>query len=140
VKLLRSAAAVAGGLAVVVSALLWLAPLAARTFGVEGFESFSMPLLLAGLSYSVLGAMVGGYITALIAGRRELPHGAALGILIVALALWSMRRRGEIRPGWQEMTLAGCGPVAAIFGSALRMMQNRTRNKGKQVTKSPEAL
>jgi hypothetical protein len=121
----RSLLAVVAGFAVFASAVGLLTPVAARRFGVENFQSFSMSLLFVTLAYTVVAAVAGGYVTAWIAGRRELPHGAALGLLIIGLGFASMRAQGLARPGWYEATIAGCGPMAALFGAGLRRLRKR---------------
>jgi len=102
-----------------------LTPVVSRTFGVENFESFSMGLLFATLGYVIVAAALGGYLTGLIAGYRELPHAAALGLLMIGLAFLSMRQHQLAQPGWYEATLAGCGPIAALFGAGLRRLTRR---------------
>ena len=122
-RLVRSVGAVLTGLAVFALLVGVLTPVVARTFGVENFQSFSMSLLLATLGYTVAAAIAAGYLTGWIAGRRELPHAAGLGMLMIAMSFVSMRQHGEARPGWYETTIAGCGPVAAMFGAGLRRLR-----------------
>jgi hypothetical protein len=120
--LLRSLAAILAGFVVVALVIGILTPVVARSFGVENFKSFSLPVLVATVGYCVVAAIAGGYLTAWIAGRRELPHAAGLGLLMIAMSVISMRQNGEARPGWYETTIAGCGPVAAFFGAAIRRL------------------
>lgn len=124
-RFLRSLGAVLAGFAVVALAIGFLRPVVNRAFGVESFQAFNLPVLVATIGYSVTAAVAGGYVTAWIAGRRELPHAAGLGLLMIAMSVVSMRQHGEVRPGWFETTIAGCGPVAAFFGSALRRLTKR---------------
>jgi hypothetical protein len=122
VKLLRSLGAILAGFVVVALVIGILTPVVIRAFRVENFNSFSLPVLVATIGYCVVAAIAGGYLTAWIAGRRELPHAAGLGLLMIAMSVVSMRQHGEVRPGWYETTIAGCGPVAAFFGAAIRRL------------------
>jgi uncharacterized membrane protein (DUF441 family) len=125
VRFLRSLLAIGAGFAVFALVVGVLTPVATRRFGVENFQSFSMALLFATLAYSVVAAAVAGYLTAYIAGQRELPHAAALGMLIIGMGFVSMREHGLKQPGWYEATIAGCGPMAALFGAGLRRLRKR---------------
>lgn len=116
----RSVGGVAAGFAVVALILGFATPRIAAHFTVTEFESFSMAYLLANLACVAAAATLGGYVAALIGRRREITHGSALGLLLIGLALASMKQHGETRPGWFEATLAGCGPMAAMFGAVLR--------------------
>jgi hypothetical protein len=122
VRILRSVTAILAGFAVFATLVGIFTPLVARTLGVEHFQSFSVGLLTATLGYSVTAAVIAGYLTAWIAGHRELPHAAGVGLLIIAMSFVSMRQLGETRPGWYETTIASCGPIAALFGAALRRL------------------
>ena len=122
-RFLQSLAAILAGFGIIALVIGVMTPVVTRAFGVESFQSFSIPALMATLGYSVIAAVVGGYITAWIAGRRELPHAAGLGLLMIAMSVMSMRQHGEVRPGWFETTVAGCGPIAALFGAALRRLR-----------------
>ncbi len=119
---MRSVLAVVAGLVVTALTIGLLTPVVTRAFGMETFESFSMGLLLATVGYTVVAAAMGGFLTAAAAGRREVPHAAALGCLLVGICLVSMRQHGESRPGWFEATVAGCGPIAALVGAGVRRL------------------
>ncbi|MES1262285.1 MAG: hypothetical protein ABUS49_11165 [Acidobacteriota bacterium] len=124
-SVLRSLVAVAAGFTATALFIGILTPMVTRAFGVENFQSFSMGLLLATLGYTVTAAALGGYLTGFVAGRRELPHAAALGCLLIGIGIVSMARHGEARPGWYETTIAGCGPIAALFGAGVRRLTKR---------------
>jgi hypothetical protein len=120
--MLRSLSAVLAGFVVFALVVGILTPVVARAFGAGDFQSFSLPVLIVTIGYCVVAAVAGGYLTAWIAGRRELPHAAGLGLLMIATGVVSMRQHGAVRPGWYESTIAGCGPVAAFFGAAIRRL------------------
>lgn|GEM_PF-2524527 len=84
-----------------------------------------MNYLLVSLAWTVVAAVLAGYVTALAAGSHEFPHTAALGLLMVVLSLISMRQEGIAQPGWYQTTIAGCGPISAMIGAAVRMLTKR---------------
>jgi hypothetical protein len=78
--------------------------------------------LLLSVTWTVAAAVLGGYITARIAGSHEFPHAAAVGMLIVAMGFISMRQEGASQPGWYQIAIAGCGPISAMIGAAIRLL------------------
>lgn len=83
---------------------------------------YAMNFLLLSVTWTVLAAVVAGFVTATIAGYREVPHAAMLGFLMVATGFISMKQQGIAQPGWYQTTIAGCGPVSALIGAALRLL------------------
>ena len=86
-----------------------------------------MNFLLVSVTWTVAAAVLAGYTAARIAGSREFPHAAALGLLMVIVSLASMRQEGINQPGWYQTTIAGCGPISAMIGAAIRLL-----TKGRQ--------
>jgi hypothetical protein len=78
--------------------------------------------LLLGLVLTVVAAVLSGFITARIAGSHEFPHAAALGLLIILLSFISMRQEGASQPAWYQIAIAGCGPISAMIGAAIRLL------------------
>jgi hypothetical protein len=78
--------------------------------------------LLVSLVWTITAAVLGGYITARLAGSHEFPHAAAVGLLIIAMSFISMRAEGASRPDWYQITIAGCGPISAMIGAAIRLL------------------
>lgn len=72
--------------------------------------------------WTVAVSVVAGYLTAWIAGRHEYPHASTVGFLLVAASVVSMRQQALVRPSWYEITVAGCGPISALIGCALRIL------------------
>jgi len=67
----------------------------------------------------------------LIAGAHEFPHVAAVGLFMVWLGYMSMRAEGASQPGWEQITIAGCGPISAMVGAAIRVLTKlRKRSPG----------
>ena len=81
-----------------------------------------MNFLVLSVTWTVAAAVLAGYTAARIAGSREFPHAAALGLLMVVVSLASMRQEGVSQPGWYQTTIAGCGPISAMIGAAVRLL------------------
>jgi hypothetical protein len=78
--------------------------------------------LMVSVTWTVAAAVVSGYITARIAGAHEFPHAAAIGLLMIGMSVLSMRQEGASQPGWYQITIAGCGPISAMIGAAIRLL------------------
>jgi hypothetical protein len=85
--------------------------------------------LLLSVTLTIAAAVLGGYITARLAASHEFPHTAALGLLMVVMSFVSMRQEGISQPGWYQVTIAGCGPISAMIGAAIRLL-----TKGRQTS------
>jgi hypothetical protein len=98
-----------------------------------------MNFLLVSVSWTVAGAALAGYITARLAASHEFPHAAALGLLMVVMSLVSMRQQGIAQPGWYQTTIAGCGPISAMIGAAVRQLtkprQRANRNTSAEASR-----
>lgn len=96
-----------------------------------------MNYLVLSVSWTVAGAVIAGYITARIAGSHEFPHAAALGLLMVVVSIASMRQQGIAQPGWYQTTIAGCGPIAAMIGAAVRLLTKQRPQAANRNTSAP---
>jgi hypothetical protein len=97
-------------------------------------RSIGTGYMVASVAWTVGAAIAGGFVAAWIAGRRELPWSAVVGFLLIALSVVAMRRRGTAQPGWYETAVAGCGPISALVGGAIRMLTKPRRSE-----RSPDA-
>ncbi len=121
-RLVRSILGVAAGFAVMVGIVTTLTPVVARYFRAEDFRVLNQAFMMANLTYTVTAAILAGFIATWIAGRKELLHAAALGLLMIAISYYSMRQQAIDRPGWYEVVIGGCGPMAAMVGAAFKML------------------
>src|SRR5438309_7845993 len=112
-RIARSVLSIVSGFALMAGIVYVLTPMVARYFGAEDFRTLNPAFMLANLTYSALAAMMGGFVTAWIAGCREIRHASMLGVLMIAMSFVSMRMRSEPQPGWYEVVIGGVGPVAA---------------------------
>ena len=78
--------------------------------------------LWLGIAATVAAAVAAGYVTALIAGAHEFPHVAAVGMLMIFTGFLAMRQEGATQPGWYQIAIAGCGPISAMIGAAIRLL------------------
>ena len=121
-KILRSVLSIILGFAAMAGIVYWLTPIVARYFRAEDFRTLNPGYMLANLTYSAIAAVIGGYVTAWIAGYREIRHASVLGLVMIAMSFVSMRLQAEKQPGWYEVVIGGVGPVAAMLGASLRML------------------
>jgi hypothetical protein len=128
-RLVRSLLAVLLGFAFFALVTGLVTPYAMRAFGVAEVASFEMSFFMANLSVVVLAALVAGYFTGRVAGRLEIAHAAAVGIAMIVAAFLAMRQRGAVMPGPYELTTAGCGPISAMVGAGVAMLQRLRRDR-----------
>lgn len=112
---LRSIAGVAAGCGLFLGALQFVPWL------VENSAADSNPTLfvMVHVAVAAVAGVLAGFLTALIAGRRELPHTSPVGLFMVGVAVWAMRQQAVFRPGWYQLAIAGCGPVSAMVGGGI---------------------
>jgi hypothetical protein len=93
-----------------------------------------MNYLLLSVSWTVAAAVLGGYLTARLAGSHEFPHVAAVGLLMVVAGFVSMHQEGIAQPGWYQTTIAGCGPISAMIGAAIRLLTRRRQTENRNTS------
>jgi len=75
--------------------------------------------LAVNLTYSAAAAFIGGIVCALIVGRSPITHAIILGVLVLAMSLWSMRVAADQQPRWYQLTLAAGMPLLIVAGGML---------------------
>jgi hypothetical protein len=86
----------------------------------------SMGFMLFSLGYGFLFAIVGGYITAMIAGRAEMKHAIALAGICVLMGFISMIFAAGQQPLWYQIANMGIAVFGVVLGSYFR---SRRRNR-----------
>ena len=130
--MLRSTFAVAGGYVAMAAAanlvMLLSFTMAAESARGGGEQPF---LYTDGFGFNLvvrwLAAMLGGYLTATLAHRRQIAHGLALGavILLVDLLVAAVIAPGQ--PAWYRPLLSGGGTAGfAVLGASLRARRRRS--------------
>ena len=101
-------------------------------FGANG-KTESVPLLLFMMSYSLLFSVLGGFVTASIARRKEIQHALALGGLQLAMGIIATVQFYDTAPLWYHVMFLMLLVPANIFGGQLRTMQKRNSSHGARV-------
>lgn len=115
-------AVIAGSITWMVTALgmdAILMSLAPQWFGPEG-KVESVPLMLFMMSYSLLFSVLGGYVAALIARRKEMQHAFVLGVLQLAMGIAATVRFFDTAPLWWHLTFLTLLIPANLAGGWLR--------------------
>jgi hypothetical protein len=125
--MVRSLAAIVGGyiayLFLMGFTVLVLQTLLPNAFGPAAGsprEGWAMGIEIA---YSVLFAIVGGYVTGLIARRAEIGHAAILAAIVLLISVVSLVAAPDSHPLWYSATLALLSAAAVVVGGMLRARQ-----------------
>ncbi len=88
------------------------------------------PFLVVNLTYSVLFAIVGGYVAATVSDHSPLGHAAALSVFMMLLGLASWMFNGDQpapgQPDWYPWVITLLVPPTAVLGGIL--VTRRTRS------------
>ena len=126
--MLKSAAAVVCGffatavLSLVADALVMI--IAPAWFTGTGKTTHLLPLVFA-LIYSFCFFAVGGYLTAVIAGRAEKRHAFALAVLMFAMSVAATIQMFETAPLWWHGVMLAQIVPAALLGGVWRAATKR---------------
>jgi hypothetical protein len=118
-------AVIAGSVTWMVTALgmdAILMSLAPHWFGPNGKVDY-VPLMLFMMSYSLLFSILGGYVAALIARRKEMLHAFVLGLLQLAMGIVATIYFFDTAPLWWHLTFLALLIPANLFGGWLRLAQ-----------------
>ncbi len=88
--------------------------------------------LVVNLAYSVLIAVIGGYVAATVSDHSPLGHAAGLAgfMMVLGLFSWLVVNRGDPAPGqpsWYPFVIGVLVPPVAILGGILVTRRTRTR-------------
>lgn len=121
-------------LAVIAGSLTWMvtalgSDLLMMTFAPhlyqEGGRVESVPALLLMLTYTLGFSVLGSYVTAWIAGRREVLHAFALGLLQMAMGIVATINFWETAPAWVHLVFLALLIPANLLGGYLRAQRKR---------------
>jgi hypothetical protein len=79
------------------------------------------PYLAANIGFSVLAAIVGGFVCGWIAGRAPLVHSLVLAAIVLVLGAVSALQPAPGQPAWYPWTMAVVGAVGVCAGGLIRM-------------------
>ena len=89
------------------------------------------PFLVVNLTYSVLFAIVGGYVAATVSDHSPLGHAAALSAFMMLLGLLSWLLNGgqpaSAQPDWYPWVMTLLVPPTAVLGGILVTRRTRSR-------------
>ena len=126
--MLLSIAAVIGGFLVTAILVSISTALASVVFGVQqkpdAAETVPAAYLAANLCFSLLSAIVGGYICGWIAPTNPLVHAAVLAALFGALSLGTAVTTGAApgQPGWYPWAIGLIGISGVLVGGVVRFL------------------
>lgn len=89
----------------------------------EGGRFEHMPTLLFFVFFSIALSILAGYLTALIAGRREIAHAIALGILQLAIGIMVTAQNYDLAPLWYHIVFLLLLIPGNISGGYFRVIQ-----------------
>jgi hypothetical protein len=117
---LRSAGALLAGFVSMALLVGVSVPLALALTGRFGPQP-NAPYLAANIGFSLLAAIVGGFVCGWIAGRAPLAHSLALAAIVLVLGAVSALQSAPTQPAWYPWTIAVAGAVGVLAGGLLRV-------------------
>lgn len=120
-KILRSIAAVIAGYIVFVACTLVFFKVA----GQNPHQAAPLPIMLSSMAVGIAAAFLGGYLAAIIAGRRPLAHGISMALILAlgaAASLASTIGHGAI---WSQIAALALMAPSAAAGAWVRSRQQR---------------
>ncbi len=134
--IIRSVLSVLGAFFVVAVLVGLSTALAAQLMlGSTGFDAEPTPaFLVVNLTYSVLFAIVGGYVAATVSDHSPLGHAAALSafMMLLGLGTWWLINGGQPAPGqpdWYPWVITLLVPPTAVLGGILVTRRTRSRTR-----------
>jgi peptidoglycan/LPS O-acetylase OafA/YrhL len=121
--MLRSAAAVLTGYLLFAVAVLAFFTLS----GHEPHASASVLFMVLSTVFGILFSVLGGYVSALIAGKFEIEHSFAVATLIAAIGAASLIAESPMESKWTQLSAILIIAPAAILGGYFRRRQVRTK-------------
>jgi hypothetical protein len=95
----------------------------------EYFAVRNQPAILtAKLGYNSVGAVLGGYLTARVAGRQEMRHGWAAALIQTLALIWGFTAGAyaEFTPAWMRVALVLLTGPAMLVGASIRARAARS--------------
>lgn len=89
----------------------------------DGGRVESVPVLLFAISYSLLFSILGGYVTALVAGRSEIKHALILGLLQLLMGIMATIKFWDTAPAWYHIVFLSLLIPANLLGGQIRLVQ-----------------
>jgi hypothetical protein len=119
-KMGRSILAVIAGYLIIAVAVMALFAISFPDADPANIPAPSMGFMLFSIVYGFVFAVLGGYVTALLAKRAEMKHTLALGALGVVLGIISMVTAAGREPLWYQITNMVVIAAAVLLGGYFR--------------------
>ena len=128
--MMRSVGAVLAGMAI--WAVLWIGTNAGLAAGfpetiVAGEPLTSLAMLLSLIGLSVVYSIGAGYVTALVAARREVAHAAVLGAVQLGLGIYFEVTSWALLPVWYHLTFLVLLAPANVGGGWLHARRSQSQ-------------
>jgi hypothetical protein len=81
--------------------------------------------LTANTLYTFAGALLGGYVTAWVARKSPVLHGAVLAALVLIAAILTTRQYTELYPRLYRILLVTLIPLGVVGGALLRVRRTK---------------
>ena len=125
--MVRSVGAVLAGM--VIWAVLWIGTNVVLAAGfpetiVAGEPITSLAMLLSLIGLSVVYSIGAGFVTALVAARREVAHALALGVVQLGLGIYFEVTSWALLPVWYHLTFLALLVPATVGGGWLHAMRS----------------
>lgn len=128
--MLRSILSVLAGFAAMTGLVMAATIVSARLMlGIRGREEMmkvkpTPKFIAVNLVYSAAFAVLGGFLTAFVAGRAPLSHAFALAGLLLIMAIFSHFQAAKSnQPKWYGFLLMLLGPACALLGGWLQALR-----------------
>ena len=79
------------------------------------------------MSYALAYCVLAGYVTALVARRREVAHALVLGVVLVLLLIYPTIKAWDTTPVWYHVALFVLTVPACVAGGRWRALRNSRR-------------
>lgn len=79
--------------------------------------------------FSLLYAIIGGYVTARLVKDKKIQHAVALGVVMISIAILSILSNGGGLPPWWHITFLVLVIPAAAFGGLLNARRKAKRKR-----------
>ena len=124
----QSIVALIGGFAIMVFLTIVLTIAEVAMFGVRTGEA-TPGYLAASLCIPAFAALTGGFSTAALAPNRPRAHTIGVAVMVLAMALSSLRDPHPGRPEWYPAALVLLGPSFAMLGGFLCRPRTRSETR-----------
>ena len=89
------------------------------------FDTPTRGFLIANVAYTLLAALVGGYVGARVAPSAPFAHGVVTALLLLPLAILNLNKGFGSQETWAVVIRSVGAPIFAVLGAALDVSRHR---------------